>query len=172
VKYLILLDLDGVICNFIKGALSIHNQSGYPVKNWSFFKDWGMSSEDFWGKIDKDTTFWESLEPYPWMGELVSLLPNFTLSTSPSFSPYCYYGKRKWVQKYFGYDFSNLMIGAQKELMAQSNRILIDDSEKNCERFISAGGHAILFPQEWNVNRGKDPILYIKERLNGYQISA
>jgi hypothetical protein len=41
-------------------------------------------------------------------------------------------------------------MGSPKFLCAKPDNILIDDSDKNCNSFIKAGGKAILVPQPWN----------------------
>ena len=35
-------------------------------------------------------------------------------------------------------------------MLAKRGRVLIDDSDVNCEKFAAAGGTAIVFPQRWN----------------------
>lgn len=37
--------------------------------------------------------------------------------------------------------------------MAKSGAILIDDYDVNVNKFVTAGGHAVLFPQPWNANK-------------------
>jgi hypothetical protein len=61
-------------------------------------------------------------------------------------------GKVHWLQQFFDPRFRRYMLGSHKHLMAKPGVVLIDDSDAKCEKFIEAGGGAILFPQPWNSN--------------------
>lgn len=154
----ILLDMDGVLVDFNKGACVVHNKldAHKNIDNWYYYKDWGMTENDFWGPIDKTKNFWLNLEEYPWTDELISLVKesgiNFTISTRPSENHNSFSEKYKWIERKFGRRFNNVMFGRQKYLMAKPNVLLIDDGDKNVNEFITHGGSAILFPQKWNVN--------------------
>lgn len=93
-----------------------------------------------------------------------------TILTSPSLAPSCLEGKVRWLYEHFpkekGRHFSDFLIGNQKHLLAWPGRVLIDDAEANVEKFRSAGGEAILFPQVWNGNfEVEDRLAYVKNQL-------
>jgi len=166
----VLVDLDGVLCNFNERVLQVFNKPDYEVTKWSFFKDWGLTTQEFWQKIDETPGFWENLKPYPWMNELLDFIENranFFLVSSPSWNASSYSGKRKWVQKYFGKEFNRLTITNHKELLAKKNAVLLDDSDSNCKKFLEAGGIPLLFPQPWNAAHTCVPnrIEFVKNRL-------
>ena len=147
--------MDGVLCDFNARAQEVHGCLHLKLTNWEWHKDIGLTIEEFWEKIDNTPGFWESLAPFPWMAELVQLIEDqceFTLLTAPSWHPSSYAGKRKWIQQYFGESFTACMLGTRKYLLARPDAILIDDSNKNCAKFVKHGGSAILFPQPWNSN--------------------
>lgn len=171
----ILLDIDGVLADFVTGALEIHGRPYHKVTHWNFFESMGISADEFWRKIDeKGIDFWASLKAYPWLMYLVNTVehfcPDWTLATSPSIHHSCYAGKRLWVQRQFGKYFTRCMIGSQKHLMSREGVVLIDDSDDNCRKFMEKGeGISILFPQPWNklsyIEDPEEKINYVRSRL-------
>lgn len=149
---MIILDLDGVLANFVQGAIDTH---GLPitheqVKEYNFWDAFDLTNEEFWRAIE-GVEFWENLKPYPWAYELVAMSGKDVLfSTSPTLDPYSVAGKLKWLNTHFGVSTHQCMIGPRKELLAHPRRILIDDYPKNIARFSNCGGVAVLFPQPWN----------------------
>jgi 5'(3')-deoxyribonucleotidase len=164
-----LLDIDGVLADFVTDALRVHGKDGHAVTHWNFYEDFGMTLADFWPAIDAEgEAFWLNLKPYPWFDNLISIVSeyaSFSLSTTPSPCSSCHSGKHLWIQKHFGGRFANYMMGADKHLMAKPGVVLIDDNEENVGKFIAHGGVAILFPQPWNRHRGIDPIQHVTDSL-------
>jgi len=150
----ILLDVDGVLTNFVKAALKVHKMEDYKIKSWDFFKELEIKAEDFWNKIDNKEKFWETLPEYEWCDDLIGKIQElripYILSTSPSLASNSCYGKRQWMINKFGIKFNSFMIGSQKHLMANKHTVLIDDSDKNIDNFRAHGGKGIVFPQPWN----------------------
>ncbi|MEN9918903.1 MAG: hypothetical protein RL662_1339 [Bacteroidota bacterium] len=158
----ILLDLDGVMTDFLSSALALLNArfdrtitpEEYAKHNiFDIEKVYGISSKDFWDTIEtKD--FWISMKPMPWAKELYEKLNKIapvTIASSPSNNPFCAADKAIWVQKHLGLKNSNLMLGSRKYLMASTYNVLIDDYPKNIDKFREHGGHAILIPSSWNT---------------------
>lgn len=170
----VFLDMDGVLCDFIRGAHHVHGREyvheDYPRGAWEIADHWGISTDDFWGGIDRKFDFWESLDAYPWLHELISLARHageqVKLLTSPSKSPLCYYGKRAWCDKHIPRDIE-LIICKSKQLLATPNRLLIDDGDHNVKPWRAATGDAILFPQPWNdaYDLRRDPMAHVREVL-------
>lgn len=154
---MIFLDMDGVLCDFVSAAYRVHGKlfwpADYPRGLFACEQHIGCSTAEFWHKIDNaGEDFWSNLEPYPWARDLVGELQEIdrvVISTSPSWSPHCYSGKRKWLIK-MGLQRLDSMFGSSKYLMAQPGRILVDDAEHNIEPWRAAGGHAVIVPQPWN----------------------
>lgn len=165
----ILVDIDGVLADFVADALRVHGREGHSVTHWNFFEDFPMTLSDFWRGIDGEgEDFWLNLKAYDWMDSLLSIVGeygDFTLATTPSLSHHCCSGKRLWIQKHFGQRFTKYMIGGQKHLMAKPGVVLIDDNDDNVKKFADCGGAAILFPQPWNANRGMEPISHVTHSL-------
>jgi hypothetical protein len=153
----VFVDMDGVLCDFISGAHEAHGRKyvheEYPRGCWEIADHWGITGNAFWGGIDAKYDFWESLNPYPWMGEVLDLARSagneVKLLTSPSKSPLCYYGKRAWCDKHVPHDIE-LIICKSKRFLASPHRLLIDDGDHNVKPWREAGGVAVLFPQPWN----------------------
>lgn len=166
----ILLDMDGVVANFVQGLIDTHewNITHEEYDSWNWHRKL-MTDREMWAKTEvKD--WWLNLKPYPWANELyskLSLISNIIFCTSPNNDPECPSQKVKWLIKHnFMYN-NNYQIGKKKELNAASGAILIDDSDDNIEKYREAGGKAILFPQPWNKNRDiKNPVDYVLKELN------
>jgi hypothetical protein len=187
----VFLDMDGVIADFVSEALAVHETTlqdflpKWPKGEWRFDRilcEGCENPEDvFWYKIDAESNhssnlkhgrggFWERINPYPWLPELLSVCQSLTdslsLLSTPSRSPHSYSGKRRWCDKYA--PDIKLILTDQKHLLAAPGRLLIDDSDKNCDAFRAAGGSAILFPQHWNSNHDKapfGPLFYLGQEL-------
>ena len=148
----ILLDCDGVLADFHKGAYSAHGQEWDNPKVWDFWHDWPMSDTKFWNKL-RGRDFWANLEPYEWTLDLfhaLKALGRVTVCTAPCDDNCCASGKHDWLDKNLGIRPKDCMIGKEKYLLAGPSKLLIDDSFTNCKKFVEHGGQAILFPQPWN----------------------
>ncbi|MFG0296810.1 MAG: hypothetical protein ACF8PG_12965 [Maioricimonas sp. JB045] len=170
----VLLDLDGVIVDFVSKALVVHRQPDlidrWPPGVWDMHTLLGITKRDFWGPIDQIPGFWEQLPPYPWKDELIATIEQvapFTVATSPSRNPACPSQKVAWMHRHIRESFHDFLIGRQKWLMARPDTVLIDDCDANIEAFRKHGGKAITFPQPWNSNHALtgDRIAYVREAL-------
>lgn len=156
---LFLLDMDGVVCNFIDGLIKSH---GWPIKHddyasWDFHRTFGVTDEEMWESTN-DGKWWLGLEEYPWAKVLVTELRRrgeVVFCTSPSLDSSCPSQKVQWLRNHalMHPRRNDYQIGGRKELNAKSGAILIDDSEDKVAKYIEHGGEAILFPQPWNSNR-------------------
>ena len=151
-------DLDGVLANFVDGAIEaaglpiVHND----VNQWDFFKPF-MTAEDFWGRIHAQSCFWEDLPVYPWAHELVRALWDFgevVFCTDPTLDDESATGKVKWLKRH-GFvepNGKNYVLMAEKWRLAADHSYLVDDSHKNCADFARAGNGTLnVFPQRWNT---------------------
>jgi len=191
-KYTILLDMDGVIANFVKGAAEVFNTTYEELLDELKPEEWTIEfalermgkikAENitlaFWERIEQEgEKFWSELPMFPEAKELYEFL--FTLTdnvffcTSPSYKSTCVAGKLKWLQKHFGGNTCRNYVftpAENKMLLANKYTILIDDSDKNIKAFKQAGGVGILYPRKWNSlfyqgPTSRDSFTYIKNRL-------
>lgn len=174
-KPIIFLDIDGVLANFVEGACQLHGiDPNFP--NRKFWKP-DPSDKQFWSRINsRGYAFWEDLPKYSWADQLLGICQehadrvSFCSSVDPRGSAAAQ-GKYEWLFKHFGYKrAARAVITRKKFLLAGPNRILIDDSYDQLNRFYQWGGRSIMFPQPWN--RVWEPgfskggrISYIRKRI-------
>lgn len=156
------LDMDGILADFVGGACRAHGRDNpYTMDNpqsWGVFdleKVWGITPEQFWAPCDGES-FWDDLEEMPDAQQLYNLavrtfgLENIAVLTSPSQSPYCVPGKRRWLKKHFPELVKKVIFTGAKGFLAGSGRYLIDDRDRNVTEFNQYGGTGILVPRMWN----------------------
>jgi len=159
----IFLDLDGVLADWLSPAVRAHGRdpdevlAAWPASTYDLAEVLGVSTNALWKPIHaQGAAFWEQLEPYPWVHDMVRGCQEFaptTILTSPSLDPMAAAGKVAWMQRVLGRDFRDFLIGPDKPSCARPGAVLIDDRDSGCEAFIAAGGHAVVFPQPWNSLR-------------------
>lgn len=171
----VLLDIDGVLADFVGGACRLHgvdnpydkqeNLGHYEIQDLI-----GISGPPFWDPMGEE--FWAGLDVYPWAHQIVHDLEalygldNICLLTSPVRTPGCTRGKMHWIETHFPMLDRQFLIGPMKEVCAHGNSILFDDSESNCHKFRKAGGRAFLVPGRWNRKyRELDPYTAINTFL-------
>lgn len=158
----ILLDMDGVICDWCGAACAHFGQDINDVLNVQppghFGIEFGMgiTREKLWAGLDGiGEEFWsECIRQYPWAKQLyadcMKMAPTYFL-TSPSIHTVSASGKIKWLRKFTGdQKFRDYIFTTHKHLLAKPGNVLVDDDDEKVSSFRAAGGHAILFPQRWN----------------------
>lgn len=160
----ILLDMDGVLADFVQMACAANGRMDitclWPDGKTGLHDALGLSMTSFWEGIDAcGEGFWSQMGIYPWALELWrhcnDVADEVHILTSPSQNPQSLSGKLRWMNTHFGPNFRNFLVGPQKHLCAKPNTLLIDDRSSNCRKFREHGGRAILFPQPWNENAGE-----------------
>lgn len=155
-----LLDCDGVIVDFVAGAIALHNlpkdlyNNLENLGNFDLITLSGLSPEEFWQPMGFD--FWKSL---PWTKEgrdIVNLVvnkfgrENICLLTAPCNTFGCCDGKLTWIRTHLP-DFKNQwLLGRKKEFCARECHYLIDDRDQNIADFNAHGGNGILVSRPWN----------------------
>lgn len=163
-----IVDLDGLLVNFVEGAFAIH-MPGVDWQEWysQHLGQWGFDKilgiKDFWGPLDHD--FWFNLK---WMSDGMQILDmilekfdrDIVFWTDPGKTGLT--GKAAWFKKHApGFP---VVYGSNKYLGSNGNTILIDDYEVNIDKF---PGHSILYPRPWNRLHGvAEPLEYFKHRLD------
>lgn len=151
-------DMDEVLADFVDAACRVHNRPVDSVQSWLFYEQqWGITSDEFWSKIHNlgESFYGDWVKPKPWAFELFNRLTSLgpvLVTTSPGIGkPLDYSSKRIWIDKYF--PGARLAVMSDKHWLAAPNRLLIDDNEDTCLKFVNSGGHACLVPYPWNCNR-------------------
>lgn len=188
----ILLDMDGVLCDFVGGACKAHGwtrdqlEAAWPPGRYGMAAGMGLTPEEFWAPINsKGEEFWSDLEPMHWFQELIDLVEqlvsdNWYVVTAPSRHPDCFSGKAVWIKWHRGTLFNRLVITNHKHLLAKPGALLIDDREATIDKFVAAGmgrSDGILFPARHNSlhHYRTYPIEYLetilKERTDAPKVS-
>lgn len=154
--------MDGVLADFVGGVFSllgishveqISFRDSWPTGEYDITKVINISTNALWSLIDAKEDFWLTLTPLMEGMQLFNKLQGsgeVYISTSPSRHPTCASGKVAWIQRYIKPNFRKYMIGCDKFIFANPSAILIDDHDKNIEKFRQSGGTGILWPQPWN----------------------
>ena len=126
---MILLDMDGVIVDFVAGLEAIYGKA--PRNDtWEMHEWWEMEHDDFWHVMEHEE-FWTGLKGYNnWMAFYKELkrYKEVVFCTSPSTYPASASGKVKWLHMYLGDRFENYIITKDKTKLATiTDAILIDD---------------------------------------------
>lgn len=157
-------DLDGVLANFVKGALEIHGKElPYKDTRWDFCTPIGFNGPndpEFWKPMGFE--FWRELDPmedgFKLFGQVERLVGvgNIGILTSPpkTNQAEAIAGKLAWVNRYLPEYVRNVIPTPAKHLIAGPGKILIDDHDGNIEKWEAGGGTGVTFPRPWNKLRG------------------
>lgn len=155
-----LLDMDGVLVNFVKGACRAHRRMNPYADSanhgiWDMAQIWGISPAEFLEPFTEE--WWENLEPTAEMGHIVKRLEakfgqkNICILSSPSGNEYSMPAKLRWIRKHLPAYKRQYLFGPCKEFCGDTPRhVLIDDYDKNVINFDQSMGRAILLPRLWN----------------------
>lgn len=151
-RIVVCLDLDGVLCDFIKPALVTQ---GLPAVDPT---EWNPPGFDVSLIATLPTCFWAGLPREPEGDELVTVVTKYdTLIVTHSPSDAAWAGKQQWLDRHYPH-LPRIPL-REKWLLASPRHVLVDDNEENVRRFREAGGHAFLWPQPWNSGRQGLPAL-------------
>ncbi len=163
----IMIDLDGVLVNFLGG---LHKALGVPydINNYPYEKGkWNMLTDikrfdDIPATFEQcndccTANFWDNLE---WVHDgrniLRVIMNTFGLEkvyllTTPMPNLESASGKMMWVNGNLPICLKRTIITqAPKHLLARPDTLLIDDKDENVDGFCKAGGKAFLVPRPWN----------------------
>jgi 5'(3')-deoxyribonucleotidase len=151
------VDLDGVLFDWVGSAAKILNVDLTNPVTRDFFKnntnamDLHVGKGRMWKGIDAHgEDFWANLELFPWAVNLWKYCVNYFgkdnlyICTAPSDNPACAAGKVRAIKKHF--NTKHFVITPRKAACASPRSFLIDDTEKQIQRFTDAGGTAFLWP--------------------------
>lgn len=173
-----LLDMDGVIADFLGGAARAHDRP-WPYDDpkalgvWETADLWGITVAEFWAPL-RGADYWADLEPTADGFDILEAVEDafgdrVCLLTTPSKDPECPAGKLRWIAKHVPQYENRYLMGPSKEFCTGPNRLLIDDRDENVERFVAAGGTAFLLPRPWNKRHAEPALPALREFLNQYK---
>jgi hypothetical protein len=155
----LLVDLDGVLVDFVRGSLAFHGKTlPYLETRWNFPEQVGFAetrAKEFWGPLGFD--FWAGLPWHPQGRALLDGLAgiagrkNVVFCTTPAETVGSVEGKIEWLRRNvpdMARQFTVTPVKAAAS--ACSGRILLDDRDENVDEWRAAGGTGITVPQPWN----------------------
>jgi 5'(3')-deoxyribonucleotidase len=150
----IYLDMDETIVDWLSGANAALKHAGLPEWNDPSWKKQNSEEADKikWDVLNNTPNFWENLKFMPDGKKIWNFVKKYKpkiLSACGSNAKHCKDGKMRWLQSHLG--LSNLSAihlvpRSNKKNFAKVNNkktVLIDDYDRNCIEFMSAGGIAI-----------------------------
>lgn len=160
---IIFLDLDGVIANWNLALMQelgfCQEQIDWHHENWkneNTANQLGITEAHLWKAIGRNPSFWENIPIYDYAHELfkkLNELGEVHICTSPGQDANAPSGKVKWLRKHNFKIGKNFFITPTKHLLAGEYRVLVDDTQKQVDKFLLHGGKAVLFPALWNNNK-------------------
>lgn len=161
----VLIDLDGVLVDFVKGITDVKKRPDIheaalrgELTMENFEEEMKISKEEMLTLLDvRGKGFWENLPILQGAEELMDLIQthedvgSFSICTMLCGSIWCPAGKQSWIQKrmpdvpYFMTSRKSTSDPCPKCAFAKEGTLLIDDSRLTCEMFRSCGGHAIHY---------------------------
>lgn len=169
-----LIDMDGVLVDFVKGICELRGRENPYEKESSrgifdMDKLWGISVKEMFDGAEHD--FWANLEWTEDGKEILSTLidefgiKNCCILSSPSRNLGCMSGKLAWINREIPEFSRRFLFGTQKHFVSHSNSILFDDKRKNCIGFRKEGGTAIMIRRPWNSIDKFNTLKSFKEEL-------
>lgn len=172
----ILLDIDGVLVNFVAGACRLFGKTEEEIMPFwkkgeeSMCKALGHDQEELWQKIEAaGPKFWIELPVFPWAKEIYRICQEHAPTaflTFPTPDPGCIIGKYEWIKMFTGEKRPRgFLIGDAKDFCACPTNLLIDDQMKNIRSFSAANGITLFFPRPPN-DIPEDYCAYVKKFLD------
>ena len=168
------IDMDDVLCKMIDTF--IMRISGDRTWDWPKGEldiDRALYSGAFRDLCAKPSSFWALLPRSNLFSVLKSLLCNgcvdsYIITYAPT--PAVMEGKLRWVEVHLPeVDVDRIIFTSKKHLLAQPDRILIDDRECYVDAWRQATGvhnSAILIPQPWNSGEAvPHPDIYLRKLI-------
>lgn len=139
----IYVDMDGVIANFDGLFKDLIGSSPHEYES-------QHGTEMFWDAILEHRNFFADIKPYDHIHELINIChhmsDNVVILSSPSKynTSICIEQKRNWLDEQ-GHRHLPATFEKEKHKFARENCLLIDDWEKNINKWVQAGGVAHHF---------------------------
>jgi hypothetical protein len=181
----LLLDMDDVLFDFVGGACEVWGITDPAlVQRVRSRRDWNlapvfsevlgtplMTNDQIFERINGKASFWQYLEPLPWLYDLVQLADEVAdewgIVTAPQHCETCYVGKLRSLRQHLGAKFNKYHPTADKHWLASPGVLLIDDREEGIDKFVAHNGDGLLFPMPHNRLRhfSTDPVTFIRDAV-------
>lgn len=175
-----LLDMDGVLVNFIEGALKLYNVEVDPytlpenLGDWHINRMLGMDYKSFMAPMTVE--YWRDLNWMPDGPDILAAIErkfgkeNICLLSNPSASSKAMEGKMLWIERHLPSYRDRFLFGPSKQFAGGHERILIDDGDINQKQYKHRKTQKpfpfILIPRPWNTLCGiQSPLRYLEQCL-------
>lgn len=175
----IFLDLDGVLCDWVRGVARLYGKSftQEDICHWAHATELvGITDKQLWDDL-ADDDFWANLPLTKEFGFFMNLIQpvieDVCILTSPG--PFGgLSGKQRWIERHLPYfwDRKQYLVGPAKDWCAGPGKLLIDDSDSNIQTWRLQGGDGILVPRRWNDNADRDLQTHIEHNFNLWRSSV
>jgi 5'(3')-deoxyribonucleotidase len=150
------VDIDGVLCDTIRGALDVINdelKTNYQnsdINQWDFPIN-GVSIGVYLRRLFKNSDFILSLQSIGGAKESLKILSNGHDVTIVTGRPIiCMESTKCWVEEKIG--CYNIIFTKKKTIKSTNCDVLIDDYSNYLNDFSNSGGKTIQYQQPWNRN--------------------
>lgn len=160
---IVLFDMDGVLADFVSGALTVHRASlPYTEIVWDFPTQIGFAGAGdpaFWRPLETPD-FWATLPPCADGMEVFRRIEarigrDRIGILSSGLCPGSCDGKRAWLDRHLPGYARRAIFGTVKELLAAPCKLLLDDHDPNVDAWRKCGGKAVRVPRPWNGGRAQ-----------------
>lgn len=157
----LLLDMDGVCVDFIKGICEAHRRPNpyddpKNLGQYNMERMWDMPVEKFFEPTNS-VDWWHTLDPMYDLDSIIELILKYfrpedvcVLSKPPTHAPCAMEGKWYWCDEWLPM-FPNKLFGNIKGFCAHRDAVLLDDHDFKVDIFKMDGGRGIIFPRPWNT---------------------
>lgn len=174
----VFIDCDGVLGDFFTAACKAFGVDPDALANeTNVIKALAESEKEFWSTIASIPNFYATMPAYHWTNDVLIFLQQlqnyrgtpWEIVFGPSRVPDAREQRAAWCRKNIRTSFSAYRFGASKLHMVPRDQLpetlLIDDSPLEVDRFMAAGGVAILFPNGRNGRHEPDPALWLENQV-------
>jgi hypothetical protein len=169
-----LVDMDGVIVDLVGAWLSYRGRKmpqPWPDGNYNMAEVFDISPELVWRGCDED--WWEELPKTTDADLILDIVERrfaaeeIYIVTKPVVSDGAT-GKLRWLQRHYPRFLDRYILTPCREVLANDETILIDDSSANTDLFNRCGGRGILLPRLWNRRFAKSnqAVVDLESRLD------
>jgi hypothetical protein len=170
----ICLDLDGVITDWSGGLCKLLDINPWTPETQKILRSNYMIEGGEFGPIERIDSavqeagydFWINLELLPWAHDLVNLCNKYgevIFLTSPGAFHAGAHAKPDYILKHF--NSRAYVLTEYKSLCARSDRILIDDMQKNIDMWKAHDGIPFRWPCQWRLLEDPELVKEAMEKL-------
>jgi uncharacterized HAD superfamily protein len=163
----LIIDIDGVLCHFVKGLLDYchKNSCTYEgmIKTAEECVSWDFFPADVWNRVKDDGEFWAALEPFPEVAndmKRLSIHPDFYLTARPAPT----YVTRGWLGRHGfpGAQVFTVPSPLDKLNHLEAGDVLVDDNIETIRAARGIGVLAVLYSAPYHRSHDVSDLIVVK----------